>query len=75
VTASTPTTGLKVTLGGGSPVPSTTEASSAVVGVSFDTVSSGVVFVTFTSPSGVASTYAINVQQTTALNPKPSDCP
>ena len=31
--------------------------------------------VTFTSPSGVASTYAINVQQTTALNPKPSDCP
>ena len=75
VTASTPTTGLKVTLGGGSPVPSTTEASSAAVGVSFDTVSSGVVFVTFTSPSGVASTYAINVQQTTALNPKPSDCP
>jgi hypothetical protein len=75
VTASTPTTGLKVTLGGGSPVPSTTEATSAAVGVSFDTVSSGVVFVTFTSPSGVASTYAINVQQTTALNPKPSDCP
>jgi hypothetical protein len=56
-------------------VPSTTEASSAAVGVSFDTVSAGVVFVTFTSPSGVASTYAINVQQTTALNPKPSDCP
>ncbi len=75
VTVSTPTTGLKVTLGGGSPVPSTTEATLAAVGVTFDTVSSGVVFVTVTSPSGVASTYAINVQQATALNPKPSDCP
>jgi hypothetical protein len=75
VSASTPTTGLKVTLGGGSPVPSTTEATTAAVGVTFDTVSAGVVFVTFTSPSGVGSTYAINVQQTTALNPKPSSCP
>ena len=65
VTASTPTTGLKLTIGG-SPVPNTSEASTASIGVGFDTASAGVVFVTFTSPSGLASTYAINVQQTSA---------
>ena len=64
MSASTPTTGLKVVLGGGSPVASTTEASLGAVGVTFDTVSAGVVFVTFTSPSGLGTTYAINVQQT-----------
>ena len=64
ITVSTPTTGLKVVLGGGSPVPSTTEATLGSVGVTFDTVSAGVVFVTFTSPSTVSTTYAINVQQT-----------
>ena len=64
ISASTPTTGLKVVLGGGSPVPSTTEATLGAVGVTFDTVSAGVVFVTFTSPSGLGTTYAVNVQQT-----------
>lgn len=63
VTASTPTAGLKLTVSG-SPVPSTSEASTASIGVGFDTVSAGVVFVTFTSPSGLGTTYAINVQQT-----------
>ena len=62
VTASTPTTGLKLTVGG-TPVPNTSEASAASVGVGFDTVSAGVVLVTFTSPSGLGTTYAINVQQ------------
>ena len=67
ISASTPTTGLKVVLGGGSPVPSTTEATWGAVGVTFDTVSAGVVFVTFTSPSGLGTTYAINVQRTKPL--------
>ena len=62
VTASTPTTGLKLTVGG-TPVPNTSEASAASVGVGFDTVSAGVVLVTLTSPSGLGTTYAINVQQ------------
>jgi hypothetical protein len=73
ISASTPTTGLKVVLGGGSPVPSTTEATSGAVGVTFDTVSAGVVFVTFTSPSGLGTTYAINVQQTKPVGT--STCP
>ena len=67
ISASTPTTGLKVILGGGSPVPSTTEATLGAVGVTFDTVSAGVVFVTFTSPKGLATTYPINVQRTKPL--------
>lgn len=73
VTASTPTTGLKVIVGGGTPVPSTSEATTASIGVTFDTVSAGVVFVTFTSPSGVATTYAVNVRQTNAG--KVGSCP
>ena len=72
VTASTPTTGLKLTIGG-TPVPNTSEASAASVGVGFDTVSAGVVFVTFTSPSGLGTTYAINVQQTSVG--KVGSCP
>lgn len=61
VSASTPTTGLKVTLAGGSPVPNTSEASVAVVGVTFEAASSGVVFLNVTSPSGLATTFAIAV--------------
>ena len=72
IISATATTGLKVLVAGTS-VPSTTEATASGVGVTFDTASSGVVFVTFTSPSGVATTYAINVQQTSAG--KPSSCP
>lgn len=71
VTASTPSTGLTVRVGGGTPVPSTTEATTAVIGLNFESTSAGVVFVTFTSPSGVASTYTINVRNTVA----PSSCP
>ena len=61
VTASTPTAGLIVRVGGGSPVPNSTEASAAIIGVTFDTAISGTVFVTATSPSGLATTYAVNV--------------
>jgi hypothetical protein len=61
ITVSTPTEGLQVRLGGGSPVPSTSEASTALVGVTFQAATRGVVFVTVTSPSGLATTYGINV--------------
>jgi protocatechuate 3,4-dioxygenase beta subunit len=74
IVASTPTSGLTVTAGGGSPVPSTTTASSASVAYSFTdaTVNSGVIFVTFTSPSGTGTTVAVNVLRGT---PRPSVCP
>ena len=73
ISASTPTTGLTVTLGGGSPVPSTTEASLAAVAYSFTdaTVSSGVIFVTFRSPSGTGTTVSVTVVRGAA----PSACP
>ena len=74
VTASTPTSGFAVSVGGGSPVPSTTEASTATVAYNFTDplVSSGVVFVTFTSPSGVGSTVVVTVLRGGV---KPSSCP
>ena len=79
VTARTPTTDVTVTVGGGSPVPSTTEATRAVVGVTFGLTAptSALVFVTFTSPSGVGTTYALTVQRIGALPlpSKPSNCP
>ncbi len=71
VSASTPTTGLTVRIGGGTPVPSTSEATSAVIGLSFDATTRGVVFVTFTSPSGVATTYAVTVDS----GVRPTACP
>ena len=49
------------------------EATPAGVGVTFETASTGTVFVTFTSPSGVGTSYAINVQQTSAG--KVGSCP
>jgi hypothetical protein len=69
--AATATLGLGVAFVGGSPVPSTREASTASVGVSFVTATSGTVFVTFRSPGGTGTTYAIPV--TTAA--RPSACP
>jgi hypothetical protein len=72
VSAVTPTTGLKVTVGGGSPVPNTSEASLASVAFNFESgTTSGIVFVTFLSPSGLGTTYGINL--TTAT--RPSICP
>lgn len=63
------TPGLTVTVAG-TPVPSTTEASSAAVVVSFENANSGTVFVSFTSPSGVRTTFPINVTTDT----RPSAC-
>ena len=79
ITARTPTTDVSVTVGGGTPVPSTTEATTALVGVTFGQTapSSALVFVTFTSPSGLGTTYAVTVQRVDAAPPssKPSNCP
>jgi protocatechuate 3,4-dioxygenase beta subunit len=73
ISASTPTTGVTVTVNGGSPVPSTTEVTTASIGVAFSPTAppTAVVFVTFTSPSGTATTYPINVSQ----GIRPSKCP
>jgi len=74
ISASTPTSGLTVTLGGGSPVPSTTQASLAAVAYSFTdaTVNSGVIFVTFRSPSGTGTTASVPVVRGV---PRPTECP
>lgn len=61
ITASTPTTGFAVTVGGGSPVPNTSQASLVNVSYSFDTASSGVVNLTFTSPRGTGTSYSFLV--------------
>ncbi|MBK6470673.1 MAG: Ig-like domain-containing protein [Betaproteobacteria bacterium] len=73
ITATTPTTGLTVTVNGGSPVPSTTEATFASIGYNFtDTaVTSGIVFVNFRSPSGLITTVGVALSRATA----PSPCP
>jgi hypothetical protein len=65
------TPGITATLGGGNPVPSTTEVTFAAVVVRFDDTSEGTVFVDFTSPSGVKTTKAIVVTTGTA----PTSCP
>jgi hypothetical protein len=62
VSASTTTTGLTVTLDGGSPVPSTSEASIAGLSFNFGAgTTSGLITVRFTSPSGTTSSVAIPV--------------
>ena len=73
VSASSPTTGFSATLGGGSPVPNTTEASRASVSYNFSDplVSSATVFVTFRSPSGTATTVSFGVVR----GARPSPCP
>jgi len=70
ITATTPTTGLTVQVNGGAAVPSSTEATRASVGVNFVTTNAGKVFVTFTSPSGVGTTYGIDVRN----QAPPSSC-
>jgi hypothetical protein len=63
IAASTTTTGLTVTLDGGSPVPSTSEASLAGLSFNFEAgTTSGLITVTFTSPSGTTSSVAIPVE-------------
>lgn len=69
ITATTPTAGLTVTVNGGTPVPSTTEATSTSVSYTFTdpAVNSGTVFVSFRSPSGLTTTFGVTVSR--AANP------
>ncbi len=66
ITATTSTTGFSTTIFGGSPVPSTTDATGVGVGYDFDTATSGIIFVTFRSPSGTATgfSFAVNLKAT-----------
>lgn len=59
--AASGTTGMTVTVSGGSPVPSTTEATFASVSYEFTAGSSGTVTVDVKSPSGLTTTYSIPV--------------
>ncbi len=72
ITASTPSPGLTVSVGGGSPVPSTTEATLASVVYTFTdpAVNAGTVFVTFRSPAGLGTTISVPVVRGAA----PSTC-
>lgn len=73
VSATTPTTGLTVTVGGGSPIPSTLEPNVVSIGYNFSDplVTSGVIFVTFRSPSGVGTTFSVGVRRDVG---RPSAC-
>lgn len=66
ISSSTPTTGFSTSIVGGSPVPSTTDASLTAVGYAFDTAVSGTIFVTFTSPSGTGTSvgFTVNLKAT-----------
>jgi hypothetical protein len=74
ITASTPTQGLSVNVAGGSPVPSTTEATGASISYSFGPTAPnvGVVNITFRSPSGTATGISVTVVRNAD---RPSACP
>jgi 5-hydroxyisourate hydrolase-like protein (transthyretin family) len=61
IASTTPTTGFSTQVVGGSPIPSTTSATLAAIGYTFDTATSGTVFVTFTSPSGTGTSVGFTV--------------
>ena len=72
VEASTPTTGLSVTLNSGSPVPSTLDFTGAGVSFTFSgTTTRGDIVVKFTSPGGLITPVTIPV----AIGARPSFCP
>jgi hypothetical protein len=72
LTVGNATTGLAVTLLGGSPVANTTEATTALVSYIFTApTTSGSFTVTTASPKGTGTTFAINV----VAGSKPSSCP
>jgi hypothetical protein len=64
IEASTPSEGLTVSVIGGSPVPSTLEASAAAFSYKFDdTHTSGIVVLKFKSPSGLATTITLSISE------------
>ena len=74
VSATTPSPGLTVSVSGGSPVPSTLDATLVAIAYSFtdETKDSGLVNITFRSPSGVGTTVSVQVVRRTA---RPTVCP
>jgi len=68
VEASTTSTGLRVTLDAGSPVPNTNEASTASLSFSLTEASSGLITVKFTSPRGTTSSVAFSVNNGNRTN-------
>ena len=72
IAASTTSTGLTVTLDGGSPIPSTSQASFANLSFNFSAgTTSGLITVRFTSPSGLTTSVGIPVQTVA----RPNVCP
>ncbi|MED5622200.1 hypothetical protein [Ideonella sp. BN130291] len=66
------TTGLSVTVAGGSPVANSSEATTAGVSYEFDAgVTSGTVTVSVKSPGGLTTTYSVDV----IAGARPSSCP
>jgi len=61
ISASSPTKGLTVVMGGGTPVPSTTEATLASISYDFTdpAVTTGVILISFFSPSGTGTTVSV----------------
>lgn len=66
VTATTTTTGFATSVTSGSPIPSSSQATSVFVAYSFDTAAAGSISVNFRSPSGTVSgaNFNINLQGT-----------
>lgn len=56
------TTGITASVAGGSPVPNTSLASFVTLNYSFETASSGVITVTFTSPSSLSTSVSIPIR-------------
>ncbi len=73
ISATSPTTGLMVQMGGGSPVASTTEATLASLSYDFTEpgVTTGVILITLRSPSGTGTTVSVPV----VVGNRPSACP
>lgn len=63
VSASTPTTGLKVSVVGGGSVPNSGEPTQVAIAVSFESTSVGLVNISVRSPSGLTTSYALTVHQ------------
>jgi hypothetical protein len=65
VTVSSPTNGFSVAMAGGTPIPNTSQATLVGIGYTFDTVNTGSVVVTFTTPRGVGTSYGFTVSRAT----------
>lgn len=62
VIARSPTTGFAVSVGGGSPIPSTTEATAASLAFEFTSTNEAVVFLSLRSPSGLETTFPFEIR-------------